>query len=371
MTGEAQASDEVDHDSAVRHRKTLLGAVDFADWADRIGRFMAATLGVEGAVAIDDLSLPSAGGSSGTILFRATYDAPGGDRVSRRAVLRHATEGGLFHSYDVPGQYAIMTALRGSGVEVPGMIGVDRDGAVLGVPGYVMDWIDGEAPPPSYHHQGVLKDATPDRRRAMVRDALRNQAALHAQDAGHPGFAFLRTRGEGATAAERDINWWWASLTWGCPDKMAEVAPARQWLLDHQPPEGRLSVCHGDAMLPNYMYRDGKVVAMIDWELAFLGNPAHDIAYQYLAHRLLGLGSAPLEGLPDEAGWKADYEAISGTPLRHFDYCAAQTAYRMHIALLLVYRETAPGQEASRDAVLAHTGRTLEERLAAARRAAA
>lgn len=368
--GIAQSDGGIDHDSATRHRKTLLGVIDLACWEDRLRRFMAMQPGFCGQIDIGNLVIPESGGSSGTILFDVTYDMPDRTRVTQGAVLRHATEGGLFHSYDLSGQYSLQEALQGSGVLVPGLLGLDPDGSVLGAPGYVMTRIDGVAPPPTFNSRGVLKDASPEQRREMLRDVLGNLARLHKVDPDLPALAFLKRRGEGRTPAERDINWYWASLSWGCPDKLDEVAPFRKWLIENEPADMPISVCHGDTMLANYMFRDHKLIAVLDWELAFLGNPAHDIAYQYLSHKLLGMGCTLLEGLPDEEGWKAEYEAISGTKLRHWEYCSAETAYKMHIALLLVYRETAPGMEAARDAVLDHTRQTLADRVATAQRAA-
>jgi aminoglycoside phosphotransferase (APT) family kinase protein len=148
------------------------------------------------------------------------------------------------------------------------------------------------------------------------------------------------------------------------------LTAVRSWLLDHQPPERRLSLCHGDAMMANYMFRGDEVVAVLDWELAFLGNPAHDIAWQVLTHAFLGLGCEPLDGMPTEEERKAEYERISGKPLADWQYCCAVSALKLHIALLLVYREVTPEMQAARKVTREHTWHSLQERLAAAQRVA-
>ena len=366
-TNTAADEGKPDPDSVVKLRKQLLGAVDFSAWAERLKRFMQGQPGVAGKVVISDISLPSAGGSSGTLLYTATYEQQGGGRAERRCVLRYATEGGLFHSYNLPGQYSILQALQGSGVAVPGVVGIDADGSLLGVIGYVMDRVEGETPPPSYHRVGLLIDTTPASRKRMVFDAIANLAKLHAVDASASGFDFLRQRGSGATALERDIDWHWTSLCWGCPGEIATLEPIRRWLLDHQPEETQVSVNHGDSMLANYMFRDDKVVAVLDWELAFLGNPTNDVCYQALTHAFLGLGCAPLEGMPTEQEWKDEYQRVSGNALRDWDYYCAVTAFKLHISLLLVYREVTPEMEAASKAVREFTWQSVMDRLAAAK----
>ena len=355
-----------DPNTVVKHRKQLLGVVDFSTWSERLKCFIEQQPGVAGNVEISDIHLPSAGGSSGTLMFTATYDQQGGSRATHRCVLRYATEGGLFHAYNLPGQYSLLQALQGTGVAVPGVVGIDPDGKVLGVSGYVMDRVDGEVPPPSYHRLGLLFDASPESRRRMVFAAVANLAKLHAVDAHAPGFDFLWRRGSGATALERDLDWHWASLRWGCPKEVENLEPVRQWLLKNQLAETTVSVNHGDSMLANYMFRDDRVVAVLDWELAFLGNPSHDIAYQVLTHAFLGLGCPPLAGMPTEQEWKAEYERASGKLLADWEYCCAVTAFKLHINLLLVYREVTPDMEAAARAVRDFTWQSLTDRLAAA-----
>jgi aminoglycoside phosphotransferase (APT) family kinase protein len=360
-----------DPDSVVKHRKQLLGTVDMSSWRERLMRFMQQQSGVAGNVDITDIQLPSAGGSSGTLLFTATYARQDGNQEQRRCVLRYATEGGLFHTYNLPGQYSILQALQGSGIAVPGVVGIDADGDVLGVTGYVMERVEGEVPPPSYHRLGLMIESSPESRRRMVYSAIANLAKLHKVDARAPGFDFLWKRGKGATAVERDIDWHWTSLCWGCPNEMENLEPIRQWLITQQPAETKVCVNHGDSMLANYMFRDDKVVAVLDWELAFLGNPTNDVAYQAMTHQFLGLGCAPLDGMPTEQEWKTEYERISGNELHDWEYFTAVTAFKLHISLLLVYREVTPDMEVARNAVRDYTWQSLTDRIAAAKQRAA
>jgi aminoglycoside phosphotransferase (APT) family kinase protein len=361
-TGTPKETVAVDPNQVVKLRKALLGDVDYGAWKLRLGRLMTSLPGAAGEVDISDLVLPSGGGSSGTLLFTAAYKA----HAERRYVLRYATEGGLFHSYNVPGQYSILKALEGSGVPVPRVVGEDPDGSLLGVVGYVMEYIEGETPPPSYYRQGLILETAPGARRLLVFDTLKALAALHRQDPSQPGFGFLWRRGAGATALARNLDWHWTSLLWGCPHEQAALQPIYDWLIANQPAETGLCVCHGDAMLANYMFHQGRLVAILDWELAFIGMPACDIAWQVMTNASLGVGCAPLAGMPSEAEWLAAYEDYSGAKLANWNYCAAYTAFILHGIMLLVYRAVPPELEAARDAVRDHTTQELLARLAAA-----
>jgi aminoglycoside phosphotransferase (APT) family kinase protein len=350
-------------DTAVKHRKHLLGAVDFASWSDRLKRFFERQPGVLGDVTISDIHLPSAGGSSGTLMFAATFDTGRGSS-KREFVLRYATEGGLFHTYNLRGQYEILAGLTGSAVPVPAVIGIDADGDVLGVTGYVMERVNGEVSPPSYFKSGLIFEASAEDRERMIFDVVATLAKLHALDWRTLKIDFLAKRGNGSTAIERDLDWHWNSLLWGCPEEAESLEPIRQWLLANQPDERNVCLNHGDCMLANYMFRDNRVAAVLDWELAFLGNPANDLAYQIFTHSILGLGCEPLPGFPSEQEWKAEYERVTGHELADWDYFFAVAAFKVHITMLLVFRAGIPELEAARRAVREFTWQSLVARKA-------
>ena len=54
------------------------------------------------------------------------------------------------------------------------------------------------------------------------------------------------------------------------------------WLREHQPRAPRLSIVHGDYRLGNFLERDGRITAILDWELVHLGDPHEDLAWSCL-----------------------------------------------------------------------------------------
>lgn len=83
---------------------------------------------------------------------------------------------------------------------------------------------------------------------------------------------------------------------------------ARRWLGDHVPPEPeRLTIVHGDAGPANFLYANGRVTAMLDWELVHVGDPMADFAM--MALRMLFQPFAPMPKL------LAAYSAAGGQPV--------------------------------------------------------
>lgn len=347
--------------SAVAHRKRLMGSAGPQYWSCRLQRFMERQAGVRGEVAITNVHLPAAGGSSGTLMFTVEID-DGSGRSSRDFVLRHATDGGLFHSYDLPAQFGILHALQNTLVPVPRVVGIDAAGEVLGVTGFVMERVAGQAPPPRYLASGVLFEASAQDRRKMVDDVIATLAKLHAVDWRTRGIGpLLSKRGSGLTPVERDVDWYWRSLCWGCPEEVQDLEPVRNWLLERQPLHQDECLNHGDTILGNYMFRDNRVVAALDWELAFIGSPENDVAYQAFAHSVLSLGCEPLPGFPSEEEWRSEYQRASGHELADWDYYFAFAVFKIHISMLLVFRNAPSPLASARHGVLQFTRESLRE----------
>ena len=92
----------------------------------------------------------------------------------------------------------------------------------------------------------------------------------------------------------------------GAPDPLIEVGFA--WLKANIPrAEGPLTIVHGDAGPGNFLYRGGRVCAVLDWELAHLGDPHDDLAW--VSVRAV---QEPFTNLVDRFD---DYARFSGRPV--------------------------------------------------------
>jgi len=89
-----------------------------------------------------------------------------------------------------------------------------------------------------------------------------------------------------------------------------------RWLPAHLPSGTSTAIVHGDYKIDNVVFHpsEPRVIAVLDWELSTLGNPVADFAFLAMMYRMpQGLASSvlergsPVEGLPDEAAFVADY----------------------------------------------------------------
>lgn len=309
-------------------RNARLGDVALSDWGDRLRNLIEAQPDVQGAVEVTNVRPVSsgAGTSSGTLLFEAAYATPRGG-VRRNCVLRFEPVRPLFHVYDMGAQVRIQQALGGSSVPVPAQYWSDLEGHHLKVPGYVMERIDGTTPPQAWMKEGVLVEATPSRRRQMILSFIEKLALLHKIDWRAKNLGFLMNRSRGNRIIEREVNWYWSALEWlGAHESMDRFAPIREWLIANEPAIDSPCLCHGDANLTNNLFRDGEVVAVIDWEMAFIGAPECDIGMVELT--LTSMTRELPEGFPSLEEIHAEYEAHSGHSLRHMGYYSLFALFR-------------------------------------------
>jgi aminoglycoside phosphotransferase (APT) family kinase protein len=345
-------------DDVAKHGQERLQLGDIAEWKSRLERFMNARGYLQDPVTVSDLSRPSGGASSGTIIFKATHSVSG---ANEKLVLRFHTDATHANYSDIPGQYRLLKALHPTSVPVPRVIDLDETGQYLGVPAYLMEFVDATALPNSYHFNGALFDAPPEVRREMVREAMGIMAALHNLDWRAMGLDRFTRTGEGRDVMERDMAWYWRALNWGAPECVPVAEPVHRWILEHQVEPKVLSLCHGDASLHNYMFKAYRVSAVVDWEFAFINAPEVDLAYFFGAYDVLGIGAKPLEGVPDMAGCIAMYEEQSGRSLDNWDYYHMVGRYKLYIHMLLSFRGVPPELEAMRDKFVSFAWERLQE----------
>jgi len=292
-------------------------------------------------VTVDHLSAPgSSGFSSETMLVDLTVGGAGEARTERLVVRGEPMAFRVFPTYDLRLQYRVMEAVRThSSVPVPAVRWFEDDTGVLGHPFYVMERVDGEAPPDNlpYTIHGFVHDADPADQERLYRSALDALADIHAIDVDAAGLRFLDRPGDGATGLEQQLRYYQRFLpfaTGGTGHPVLE--PAYDWLVAHRPtglPEG---LSWGDSRLGNMLFRDFVPVAVLDWEMAFLGPRELDVAWFVYFVRFFSdmLGLPNLPGFPSEEEGLAAYEARSGHRLQHLDWFLAFAAFRYAVVMV-------------------------------------
>ncbi|MBW2363016.1 MAG: phosphotransferase family protein [Deltaproteobacteria bacterium] len=279
---------------------------------------------------VGDLLRPGAGESSDTQLFEARWREAGQERALSGVLRCAPRRPGPFPSYDLAMQFEIMRTLgERTAVPVPEVIWLEEDPAVLGAPFLIMRQVEGDAPIdfPSYQGQGMYRDASPELRAHMWCGTVEAVAELHAQDWRGLGVNRVPGARAGDDPARQQLDTWRGYLAWVSEEPGEHLAvfhEALAWLEARHVPSVRLSLCWGDAKLGNVLYRPGSrdVGAILDWEMATIGDPEMDIASLHLSDLRAqdGAESVALEGTPSADELVRMYEKTSGHSFRDFHY---------------------------------------------------
>jgi len=188
-------------------------------------------------------------------------------------VVRRPPLGNVLPSaHDMGREHRIISALQGTAVPVAPALGFTDDVSVNGAPFYVMGFVDGL----------VLRDLAavdanlpPEHRATAARSVVDTLAAIHDVDPVEVGLGDLgRHDGYIARQLKRWHGQWTASKTRELPavDEVHDLLAARI------PEQQKVAIVHGDYRLDNCMVSpDGRVVAVLDWEICTLGDPLADL----------------------------------------------------------------------------------------------
>ncbi len=178
-------------------------------------------------------------------------------------------------AHDVLREARLLTALHGSSVPVPAVYAVCDDEAVVGAPFYVMARVEGTIVTTELPEEFSGLSARGRLGDSLV-DTLADIGAIDWRAAGLEGFG--RAEGYLARQVRRFGALWKATDSRAIPD----IDRVAQWLERTLPRESRTGIVHGDFRLGNVMYAPGdpgQIVAVLDWELATIGDPLADLGY--------------------------------------------------------------------------------------------
>lgn len=278
-----------------------------------------------GSVELESLGGPSETGfSSDTLMFDVVADG-----TRRPVVVRlvPSTTFPIFPEYDLGLQYHMMKLLHDTPVPVPAMIALEPDPGPLDSPFYVMERLEGRIPTdtPPYHTAGWIKDLPAGERAALWLSGLDAMAEVHKLDVEDPAFDFVPRPPAGRSAIEAQLDYWDRYLDWGMKrDTYPLIDRALSWLRANAPEDEPLALCWGDARISNQIFHptESRCIAVIDWEMAFRGNPEADLAWFITLDRCFaeGIGVERLAGMPDRDLTIARWEERIGRSVEHFAY---------------------------------------------------
>jgi len=282
-------------------------------------------------------------------------------------VLRRKPPGTLLPSaHAVDREYRIMHALAETGVPVPRTYLLCEDESIVGTMFYVMDFLDGRI-----LFDPRLPEVTSTGERAAMFDAMNEViAALHTVDYKAVGLGDFGR--EGGYVA-RQIGRWSKQYKASETETIDAMERLMEWLPAHLPAHDETTLVHGDYRLDNLIFHptEPRVIGVLDWEIATLGNPLADFAYHVMAWRVSpdefrGLREVDIEslGIPNEAAYTAAYAKRTGRDaLPDWEFYMAYNLFRMAAILQGIMGRvrdgTAANPEAARMGVLVRPLATL------------
>jgi aminoglycoside phosphotransferase (APT) family kinase protein len=220
------------------------------------------------------------GWSMETFSLAVEYTRDGG-RLRQEIILRREPVGGLLEPYDVSYEYRILSALQGTGVTIPKTYWYEPDPAVFERPFYAMEKVDGEVHFLTRHNADPDYRLIPDdrERASLAEDFIANLARIHACDWRSLGLDFLGDPGPGKGSALRQTQHWEAVIERAGYRRKPLVTLAVNWLRNNAPENESVRIVHGDYRTGNFICKDRRIRAILDWEMTHLGDPHEDLVY--------------------------------------------------------------------------------------------
>ena len=267
--------------------------------------------GIAGPVAVEQFP---GGHSNLTYLLRFAGSEP------RELVLRRPPFGSRVKTaHDMGREYRVLSRLHAASPKAPRALLHCDDPEVIGAPFYLMERVRGVILRQQRAPAGI--DLPPERMRAVSEAAVDGLAELHAVDYRAAGLEDLG-RPEGYVA--RQVEGWSGRWRQARTDDVPDLDRAAAWLADHLPQASGAALIHNDYKYDNLVLHPqdlARVVAVLDWEMATVGDPLMDLgtslgywidADDPPAARLLPAGPTALPGNLSRAAVVERYAARSG-----------------------------------------------------------
>ncbi len=252
--------------------------------------------------------------------------------VLRRPPLGHV----LPTAHDMGREYRVLRALAPTAVPVPNALAFCDDDAVNDAPFYVMEKVDGVI----LRTGADMAELSTDDARRCSEELVDVLVAIHGVDYTAAGLGdFGRPDGYVERQVRRWGEQWERSKTRELP-AIDELARRLRAALPHSPPP---TIVHGDYRLDNTMLAaddPGRIVAVLDWEMATLGDPLADLGLflLYWARDDTQAGNVGAV-ISTEAGFLTPDEVVeryakeSGRDVSELDFYEALAAYKLAIIL--------------------------------------
>lgn len=265
-------------------------------------------------------------------------------------VLRRPPEGVLTGTaHDMPREARILSVCELRGIPAPRALITCEDPSVIGAPFYIMEKVSGV----------ILRGAkAPDGYDAATFALLGERfldtlVAIHGATPSDPVIGGL---GRPMGYVQRQVEGWTARYEKARTGDVASVEELARWLGEHQPGESGACLVHNDYKYDNLVLdpkQPGRIIAVLDWEMATVGDPLLDIgtslgywveAGDHPAFKSLGLGMTALPGNLTRAQLWERYLKKSGRSMRPATWYHAFGVFKIAVIAQQIYARHKKGQ---------------------------
>ncbi|HUY27405.1 MAG TPA: phosphotransferase family protein [Candidatus Binataceae bacterium] len=291
------------------------------------------------------------------------------DSDGHAAVIRRPPLGELLpKAHDMAREWAVISALGPTRVPVAAALGFCEDPGVTGAKFYVMGYVAGH----SLHNSADTQQWVPEQPRTRLAHSFIDVLAeLHALDPDDIGLGDLGKKND---YIARQLKTWYRSWT-------ASIGPAQyddprahrlqEFYLANIPDQGPARIVHGDYGIHNCLFGpDCMVAAVVDWEIATLGDPLADLAYALNQwpdptdpEPPLPEGATALPGFPSRTELAARYAARTGRDLSGLDYYAGFCRWKSAAIVHGVYARYMEGKKSTVGVDLAGLRQSIDRSL--------
>lgn len=263
-----------------------------------------------------------------------------GSGETRRYVVRVRPRGALLDT-DLTLEYRVHEALMSEDIATPRVFCLqESEDNPFGGPFFVMEHVDGQAPNMFKARERASLESDWDGARGIAEDMVVNLAHIHTlpRERQPPvipslGFADVVDRWRSVYEEKRLVR-----------DPVIEEA--YEWLGQQAPDDTVEGLVHGDYRVGNTLIADGRVRAILDWELTYRGDIRFDLGYLVLdrmAGKHLRSRGPLMASFADEEWFLERYGELTGNPvdraaLRPFEMLAIMMLLATQITAVWMYR---------------------------------
>ncbi|MBS1677088.1 MAG: phosphotransferase family protein [Actinobacteria bacterium] len=265
-------------------------------------------------------------------------------------VLRRPPRGELSPSAnDVLREARVLDALATAPIPVPEVLASGEDPALIGAPFFIMSFVEGTVLGTEPEH----RFADPAAPRSISEAVVRTLVELHGLDVQN---SELGGFGRQSGYLERQLRTFSALLEHNASRPLPDLDAVGAWLADNRPETAAVSFVHGDYRLGNMIFGDGmRLAAVLDWEMATIGDPLADLGYLTAMWRGPGDRENPmfaLSRLTAGAGWLGreemarSYAELTGRSVESLPWYQVLALWKSAIFLEGSYRRFTNGASA-------------------------